>query len=868
MLIIFSSISIIFVNSASSGSERIERTRANSASRIISFSQDVTISTETPWVDELVYLNGNLTIENGGVLRLLGTTLKMNRSSSPSDFVYEIKVESGGILIVGLDSVITRNQSTSDYELIFEPGSGGYIQNSTISYCGSFSELGIVIESDDVIFENCTLDDNHNGIYCNDASPTIVECEINNSDYASVICNNSALTLENCTLRTHGIWDAVVQNNSKLTLLSTEIINLAGIDITDISELATHWWLTVNITNVTGMPLQNATVNVMNSYGKLVFTGETDANGQVKNIECTQKVENATDINSSTPHQIEGIMDGYQLKSKEKEIDEDMFVELILELEPETGKISGYINDSTDNPIEGVNVTVTFDGTMIWGLTNAAGRYELLNVPSGTNYTVTTEAKIKNLTAYETGANESVAVLPNNITVVNFTLIKKSLPVTVRVQSKGQWLDADDATDVNVDTDIKIEFDHPMDNIKINTNNIKLKLGGQEILGNITQLNEDIKKEYLFSFEPLVLKQDTAYEFIIKEEVRKLEAGIPVPVFWENYVIGFTTEIDPVIQINPPNNAVDVDPTNPNIFAVFHNKVKLNKTSLEHAFKLKVDSGYVAGELEIDSAKNRVTFKPSSELQGATDYTAEIWDDLRDENGELVFRSRIGESWTFRTKKTTTEVNGFVLGADKKPIEKAKVVLISSNGTTVATTYTNQTGEFEITGIKPGSYKLKITLKNYETYQKNIITLLDKPFEAGTVELKEEKGDGEEVSIDPMWLGIIALIIIIIIIILALMMRKPRIKEEPEEEMAEERIGPPARARYEVEPPQPRAPAPSYVRAPPSRTVREEMTPAPAPERERPAMMQKSMNRCPICSHKLMANGECFHCKMDQMYGR
>ena len=78
-----------------------------------------------------------------------------------------------------------------------------------------------------------------------------------------------------------------------------------------------------------------------------------------------------------------------------------------------------------------------------------------------------------------------------------------------------------------------------------------------------------------------------------------------------------------------------------------------------------------------------------------------------------------------------------------------------------------------------------------------------------------------------------------------------------EEEVS--RVGVPAAPARRFEP------EPTRI-APPSRPMRAEKEPM-APVGPRTSQM-RSMNRCPICGHKLLASGECFHCKMDQMYGR
>ncbi len=871
MLILFSSLGVFIIGGLAANNESVTGASSSDSgrsSRLIIIDADPNLATSESYTNELIYLNSNLTIASGGILTLTNTSLIVNESSV--SYNYGIYIEDGGSLIVESDSIINRNiyQSNSEYELEFRAGSNGNIKDSTISDCGYTSEKGIYVASSDVTFSNCLLDKNYNGIYCFSASPTINDCSINDSDYAGIICNNSILTLDNCVISESWYWDVVVENGSNLTLLSTDISIAGGTKITDTSNLAFHWWLTVNVTNVTGAPLKNASVEVRDKYGDIIKTGNTDANGQLKNIECVERVENTTSVNTSTPHTITVELEGYKSKEENFIISEDLVAEIELELKPATGDIKGKVKGEDQFPIEGVNVSISYDDIIVWDITNAAGDYELTDIPHGTNYTVTVEGIINNLSVYKTGKNETVVVEPENTTIVDFILVENPLPVEVTVKARDVWINLDGAEDVNIDTDIRLEFESPMDNTTIlKGDNVQLQLRDEVIPGTIKALDVDIRKEYLFSpDEPL--EKETTYTFLIRDEVRRLVGGAPAPVFWKNYLVEFTTEIEPIIGKSPAENAIDIDPVNPSIYITFHNTIKLNKSSLEHAFKLKGDLAYVDGIITIDEIMNRATFTPAEDLLGATEYTVELWDDLVDAKGNRIFRQEIGLEWKFTTKKTTTEVFGIVVDKDGNPLANARVELLYANDTIAAETFTNSTGHFEITGLEPRSYKIIISIKDHEPYEKNIVPDIDTPVNVGTVELKKEKGKGEELEIDPMMLGIIAIVIIIIIIlIIAAAMRKP--KPELEEEYMEEEAAPARGIGAGVAPPVTRRmePQPTYMPRPTPRAFEGEEMALAKPEMPKTKMM-RSINRCPICGHKLLATGECFHCKMDQLYGR
>lgn len=866
ILILMSLFSVILLDGVASGDDLILSNGLRGSKRQTIIDEDPNITGPETYENEVIYLNSNLTIKDGGLLEIKNTSITVNKSYS-SDFVYGIYVESGGTLLVNSDSTITKNifQSDNDYELKFYSGSHGLIEDSTITRAGHDSELGIYIESDDVTIVNSLLENNFNGIYCYGASPQIKGCEINNSKNHGVVCNNSlGLTLENCTVKESWSWDIVVENNSQLTLISTPV-SFGGSKITDTSKIFFYWWLTIVVTNETDVPLENASVEIKNSHGSLIFEGETDANGQIENIKSLSVIENETDKNWSTPYTIKVTKDGYKEAVKDQDVYEDITAEIKLTALPKTGYIAGFVQDENGFPVK-ANVTVEIDGTTLWDLTNDAGRYNISGVPHGDNYTVTAEGKRNNISAYELGINDTVSVKAGSESVVHFELKQKPLPVKVQVQSVDEWIEADGATDVDIDTRIKIIFNYPMDNTTI-SNNTHLYFGDTEIPGIIQEVDPIIMKEYEFSITG-ELEHGETYILLISESVRRLVDGAPVPVFWDDYIISFDTVIEPIIEFHPLDGSTNIGTVTPNIYVVFQNQIVLNKTSLDNSFVLMLGNQKIAGSVVVDHQTNRVSFNPNEELESETEYTVHLVDDLRDASGKFIFHDRLSRTWTFTTEKTTTEVTGKVTDKDNNPMANAMVELTTVDGIPVATTTTNVTGHFEFTGLEPNIYNLTITKKDYDTITKQVSPQAGAPTSLTDLPM-EKKEDGEDgFTIDPLLLGIIILAIIIVIIIIAgVAMRKPRIEEEFEGEGAEERIEPSAPApaaarRFEPEP----TPAPAMLGAPPP------MRGAPPselePEMARKPQRQRSMNRCPICAHRMNIAGECFHCKMDMMYGR
>ena len=859
ILILMSLFNVILLGGMASGDDLILSNGLRGSKRQTIIDSDPKINSLETWENEEIYLNSNLTIEDGGLLEIKNTSITVNSSSS-LDFVYGIYVEDGGTLLINSNSSITKNifQSDNDYELKFFSGSHVLIEDSTITLAGLNSELGIYIESDDVTIINSFLEKNFNGIYCYGASPKIIGCEINYSKNHGVVCNNSLATiLENCTVKESWSWDIVVENNSQLTLISTPV-SFGGSKITDTSKILTYWWLTIVVTNETDVPLENASVEVKNSHGSLIFEGVTDANGRIENIKSLSVIENATDKNWSTPHNIKVTMEGHEAAAQDQEVYEDITAEIKLTALPETGKIMGYVKEGAF-PVEDANVTLEIDGELFWTSIDDAGRYELTDVPAGENYTVTAQGMINNISAYETAVNDSVSVEAGNTTMVNFNLVKKPLPVSVQVQSFGEDINADGAEDVDIDTRIIIIFDYPMVNITI-SNNTHLYLGDVEIPGIIQEVEPSTMKKYEFSISG-ELEKDKIYTLLISEGVRRLVGGAPVPVFWEDYIISFDTELEPIIEFGPADGSTNIGTVTPNIYVVFQNKIELNKTSLDNSFVLMSGNQKIAGAVIVDHQIKRVSFNPTEELESETEYTVHLVDDLRDASGRFILRDRVSRTWTFTTAKTTTEVTGRVMDKDNKPLANAMVKLTTVDGTPVATTTTNSTGHFEFKGLEPKNYNLTISKKDYDTITQQVSPQVGAPSSLQNLRMEKEEDEEGGFTIDPLLLGIIILAIIIVIIIIAgVAMRKPRVEEELEAEV-EERMVPsaptPAARRFEPEPTMRGAPP---LRGAPPRELEPEM--ARKPQR------QRSMNRCPICAHRLNTAGECFHCKMDMMYGR
>ena len=418
LIILISSISIVLTNTmAISDNSDIPYNEPRS-SHIEFINTTWTITSIENRIDKIIYINANISIGNDGVLELENTTIIVNENASLG-YVYSISVVSGGSLILESSTITNNASGNTDYELEFALGSMGEIKNSTISGVGHDSESGLYVQSKDITFTNCVLDDNYYGINCFNAEVSLIDCSINQTKIG-IYGNNSKITVWNTTI-TFAIQDVVVENNSLATLISTPI-SIEFNDILDTSKMSIHWWLTVNVTDELNQPLKGATVEIDDFYGTRIYNGMSDSNGQVKFFDCIEKVKNLTHENESTPHNIKASLDGYFNAEQEVTMDGDKLVELELEAEPEKGNISGIVTKIDESPIEGVKVNVEYEGGSASDTTDAAGRYDLLEVPVGTDYTVIVSGQYNNMTPYKSGRNEFVSVVAGKTTIVDFIL--------------------------------------------------------------------------------------------------------------------------------------------------------------------------------------------------------------------------------------------------------------------------------------------------------------------------------------------------------------------------------------------------------------------------------------------------------------
>lgn len=178
--------------------------------------------------NETIILNGNLTIENGGILEFYNVTLLMN---CRKEGMYHIEVRSGGGFYIydNDENNVTKEDASiisainEEYEYLFyvRKYSTLVMKNSEIHECGfGYNNEGLKIESDDVILDKNLISNNYCGIYVDSSNPLIINNTIESNsqgiyivDYSNLeIINNTVANSENYGIRVEYGYAKILKN--------------------------------------------------------------------------------------------------------------------------------------------------------------------------------------------------------------------------------------------------------------------------------------------------------------------------------------------------------------------------------------------------------------------------------------------------------------------------------------------------------------------------------------------------------------------------------------------------------------------------------------------------------------------------------
>jgi len=197
------------------------------------------------YYDEVIVLNGNLVVEDGGSLTFRGVTLQLNSTSNTH---CNITIQTGGEFYVLEGSVITSADSVNGYSFVVWPNSTFRMSHSELHYSGwdsGWHTMGLYILSDDAIVENCLISRNNFFGISLGSSAVVRNCNITENKKPGIVCgdkdinpsiynnyiswnNESGISLFGCSaniynntitsnswagIAPHGAADPTIQNN-------------------------------------------------------------------------------------------------------------------------------------------------------------------------------------------------------------------------------------------------------------------------------------------------------------------------------------------------------------------------------------------------------------------------------------------------------------------------------------------------------------------------------------------------------------------------------------------------------------------------------------------------------------------------------
>jgi len=201
--------------------------------------------------DEIIIMNGNITVVSGGVLILKNTTVIFNCSYNGQ---YHLETRSGGNLTI-IDSKITALNPAFHYYIQVFSGSKFYVNNSEICYAGynwgySYELTGIWINTENVIIENSYIHHNFLGIELYEAKSitlynvtvsnndkhginmgysdniTLLKCVVyNNSADGIDICYTSNVEISECNIGYNNYYGLFIWDSDNVTIRKTLIHN-------------------------------------------------------------------------------------------------------------------------------------------------------------------------------------------------------------------------------------------------------------------------------------------------------------------------------------------------------------------------------------------------------------------------------------------------------------------------------------------------------------------------------------------------------------------------------------------------------------------------------------------------------------------
>ena len=212
---------------------------------------DWIIDEDTNVTEETIILNGNIIVLNNAILNLVDTTIKVN---STYDGEYDIII-TGGASLVADNTVFTRN-GDHDYGFLFDAGTSGGLEGSTVEYAQSGGDEGMLLFSPDITINNTVFRESEYGLIVGEMASITNSTFYNNTVgvllFESLAANNVA---------TDNAFEWNTYNNS-----AANVRFMAN--------------TTIHVDDQYGDPLENAMVYLNDTFDNNRVENVTDANGE------------------------------------------------------------------------------------------------------------------------------------------------------------------------------------------------------------------------------------------------------------------------------------------------------------------------------------------------------------------------------------------------------------------------------------------------------------------------------------------------------------------------------------------------------------------------------------------------------------
>lgn len=224
----------------------------------ITFSDDWLVNATENYANTSIYLEGNLTIDAGGSLTLVNTTLTLNISENGEHWIRVY-----GDFGLFDNSRIRSNDSAFSYFMEAQDGSALDFRDSAVTDCGfSSSFKGLVVNTPDAIFDGMNFTENYYGLSLRRDGASVRNCTFDDN-YVGIEFYNSDGVFDNNTVMNSTSYGLYLYGSSSPVNHSRFITNGEGINMRYSDSIIEHCEITGSA--VRGLYLYASSPLVVNS---------------------------------------------------------------------------------------------------------------------------------------------------------------------------------------------------------------------------------------------------------------------------------------------------------------------------------------------------------------------------------------------------------------------------------------------------------------------------------------------------------------------------------------------------------------------------------------------------------------------------